>query len=687
FPPPANYDEDNSEFEPGSASESEELEEDIDATESSVVTGATSSSKRRRPSSAPASIGSRKSKRIKKNESSTVPQTSPIVKKKPDPLWALFTDKPNAWRRDETDWANCKHCGEQFRHHRKLLSVKTHLRHCFPFQQMMKKLPDHKQPDWYCAKQLRTSLGATIDATSAALPKLTKEEQDEVAYHMAMFCYATGASFKAMENANLKLAVDVCRPGASVPSRKRLSTTLLDHCYTVMKEKVEKALEETSSFVCITSDGWSNVNNDSIINYMAVASPKTFFIDCVNMEEKAHTSSFIANDIIRVAKTLKGKVAGVVMDNTAANKKAGQLLLQAHPNWLVHGCVAHALNLLVRDIFSPPKKALAGQDKAVPPVVYPFVSLHEHAQVCKEIVIFFKTSQAHKAALEKQQKAISTPKLVLPAVTRWGTLQGCFVSLLQSATILQNYVKSPDFVSGTKLQKEKKEQVKNFILEDDFVDMLQHSIEMIKPIDELLVKFQSDLVPVSEVYENFINLTVPYNEMSTLNQKMKDYVYNAVTNRYALMEGKSHRLAYLLDPRYLGEHMSAQELEQAEEELFTFPDYSGKSDKARQDELLKQYTAFRVQALAAKSNESRRYTALKEKTRTVLQHWLCEGVSWLLLQDIAIRVFSMAASSAASERNFSMASYVHSKQRNRLTHDKVKKLLYVKTNAAQLGED
>jgi hAT family C-terminal dimerisation region len=62
-------------------------------------------------------------------------------------------------------------------------------------------------------------------------------------------------------------------------------------------------------------------------------------------------------------------------------------------------------------------------------------------------------------------------------------------------------------------------------------------------------------------------------------------------------------------------------------------------------------------------------------------------VSWPLLQQIALKVFSLATSSAASERNFSTFGFVHSKLRECLTAEKVEKLVYVKTNLPTLSTD
>lgn len=50
-----------------------------------------------------------------------------------------------------------------------------------------------------------------------------------------------------------------------------------------------------------------------------------------------------------VTKNQLSKLLGVVMDNTKANRAAGVIMNERHPEWLVVGCYAHALSLLLKD--------------------------------------------------------------------------------------------------------------------------------------------------------------------------------------------------------------------------------------------------------------------------------------------------------------------------------------------------
>ncbi|KAH6586487.1 hypothetical protein BASA50_000442 [Batrachochytrium salamandrivorans] len=56
------------------------------------------------------------------------------------------------------------------------------------------------------------------------------------------------------------------------------------------------------------------------------------------------------------------------------------------------------------------------------------------------------------------------------------------------------------------------------------------------------------------------------------------------------------------------------------------------------------------------------------------------------LQKIAIKLFSMATSSAASERNFSTMGFIHTKFQNCLNVETVEKLVFIKSNLPSFHE-
>ncbi len=171
--------------------------------------------------------------------------------------------------------------------------------------------------------------------------------------------------------------------------------------------------------------------------------------------------------------------------------------------------------------------------------------------------------------------------------------------------------------------------------------------------------------------------------MTSLDGDKKTYLVQLVKQRFQFMYGDAHGIAYVLDPRYLGDRMTRKLRKEIEDFIFAFPTPDGTTSQERKEQLSQQYTSFRIDALNEREENTFRFKIIGE-TKSCLEWWKADGTDWPLLQDLAIRVFSMAASAAASERNFSTFGFVHSKLRNRLGAEKVKKLVYIKTNASQL---
>ena len=95
-----------------------------------------------------------------------------------------------------------------------------------------------------------------------------------------------------------------------------------------------------------------------------------------------------------------------------------------------------------------------------------------------------------------------------------------------------------------------------------------------------------------------------------------------------------------------------------------------------------QFIEFSINATKDKQNGSFRYRMICKGSMSVLQYWQTDGRHWPDLHCIAIRLFSMTTSSAASERNFSTMGFIHSKLRNSLGPKTVEKLVYIKCNVS-----
>ena len=192
-------------------------------------------------------------------------------------------------------------------------------------------------------------------------------------------------------------------------------------------------------------------------------------------------------------------------------------------------------------------------------------------------------------------------------------------------------------------------------------------------------------VPCSDVYKAFLDLENKLNGLTNIAAEKKSYLVKQVKKRFDFMYGDAHGVAYLLDPRYLGDKMSRSLRKEFEDFILNFRIADGRSYNERKEKLAQEYTSFRIKAVKEREQNGFHYQMIGN-SKTVLQWWLADGTDWPLLHSLALRVFSMAASSAASERNFSTFGFVHSKLRNRLAPEKAKKLVYIKTNTLQMAD-
>jgi len=204
----------------------------------------------------------------------------------------------------------------------------------------------------------------------------------------------------------------------------------------------------------------------------------------------------------------------VVTDNTSTNKKAWGLLQITFPSRYFQGCCSHGLHLFVKDVFAATKTKKAGQVEATYPNQYPFELMLEFIACYKDVVKYFHNHHVAKAHLRDLQLSTGARTLVRAAPTHWGTIQAMCQTLLESERHLHVIVTARDFVQGTSSQKSKRSKIKEIVTNDAFVNNLRKALAILAPIDILIVKYQSDKVPISEVMPDFHNLPEEYKVMS-----------------------------------------------------------------------------------------------------------------------------------------------------------------------------
>ena len=139
-------------------------------------------------------------------------------------------------------------------------------------------VPDH--PEWW--NEMSNSASSTStpslpsraqpSARSFAIPVFNASKQKKFNHNMAVFFYNTATRFSRIEDPYLLSAIHLAQPQANLPTRKQLTDDspcgLLQECYEEVKSKDDSLLSKHNQFISITSDAWSNIANQSVVNCM-----------------------------------------------------------------------------------------------------------------------------------------------------------------------------------------------------------------------------------------------------------------------------------------------------------------------------------------------------------------------------------------------------------------------------------
>jgi Protein of unknown function (DUF 659) len=261
-------------------------------------------------------------------------------------------------------FVTCQHCMRTVSTRKKSERAVLHLNSCASFKLSMVDIDDECYPDWFAVSTPKKSAAGrasfvsvlrSIDSrmvprtqtsiTKFTAPRLSKATQLKINSSIAMHYYVNGTSFARIEDPYLLKTFQLCRPDVKLPTLKEQSSSLLNQCYDDIKKKVNSYLA-SSPYHCITSDGWSNIKNEPIINYMIVSSSVSLCFESIHTGEKSHNTQFLFDDISRIIeKPSSSHVVGAVTDNTSTNKVAWSLSKHRFPGRFFQGCSSHCLLL------------------------------------------------------------------------------------------------------------------------------------------------------------------------------------------------------------------------------------------------------------------------------------------------------------------------------------------------------
>jgi hypothetical protein len=615
-------------------------------------------------------------------------------------LWALFTTDKDPQKQKS---CQCKYCDLPVATEKKTERIVAHLvNRCTHFENKLmhfKEFPDgflktaietKFKREWDKFHQDKTQiaeLGFVAKRKSSlietfVMPKMQESEIVKCNILCAMAVATSGQSFRTLENPFLKKMMEILRPDFAIPDRRLIAGRLLHECYMHTKSGVDARMGAAK--LTLITDGWSNINSDPIVNYVAHNAVDGFYLESIATGKDGHTAQWLADDLTRVINKYPHSFVGVVTDNTAANKSAWRILEAKFPSMMFYGCISHGLHLLVKSIFAIEKQKRIHSC---------FKSFSDLAENCTEIANTIKKSHNLKAIVEEEQRIRRLPTIKAFCITRWGGVSALLKSVLESEAVLRGIFTNPSFLNvSDKKKREKRQKLHDIVVDKQFQPMLKTALKILEPIDLLITKYQSDKIPISDVYNDFELLKSLAFVGIPLSVSQKTKIKELIDERWEFMYNIAHGIGYLLDPRYTDGPMNPTvryRLKMSMVDYFIRVNGSPTTATAPEEReaitnmILNEYDDF------AKFVEDHAPTPMfktmrdrcKAQGSSVLKtFWFENRHTWPSLHQIGNRIFSLVCTSASVERSFSTMGFFHSKLRSRLQTNTVHMLTYIKTN-------
>ncbi|KAF7247088.1 Zinc finger BED domain-containing protein 4 [Varanus komodoensis] len=488
--------------------------------------------------------------------------------------------------------------------------------------------------------------------------KMSKEDQERADETLARAIFASRIPLSITENQYWKEHYKLIRPSYKLPSRYRLSHSLLDREYNRVQTMAVQRISQTEALTLI-STGWTNIQGKSLLSIM-FAMPEPVFLKAIPTTSSHHTTECIANLLTEEIESAgPQRVQALVTDNASSMKTAWQILKGKYPHLIIFGCLASELNLLAKDIVSvSTMKTVLANCKAI---VKAFRNHHEVNQALKRL-------QKEKQGREKA--------FLLPSETRWDSVIKCLDSLLHAKNCLQ----------CTSLEGAVSQII--FANTCDHTDnnmfwvQVEGIFNLLLPISEAIQKLEGEKTTLSNIPAIFRKLNENLTELlpsSPLSKEEVTLVKQAFHNRSEHCFHPVHLAANLLDPRHCGEHLSENELSTA---LDTIMELAKNIPNIDEITVMTDIAEYR-----AKEKLWSQDIIWRASENVSPLTWWKGYCNTRQLSRVAIRILSIPPTAASCQKNWKAFNSINAKKRNRLTNERTAKLISVSQNLSLLQEN
>ncbi|KAM3405954.1 hypothetical protein ACQJBY_000158 [Aegilops geniculata] len=210
---------------------------------------------------------------------------------------------------------------------------------------------------------------------------------------------------------------------------------------------------------------------------------------------------------------------------------------------------------------------------------------------------------------------------------------------------------------------------------------VERAVNFFEPLANLLLRMDSDVPAMGFIYGAFLDAKKEIATRFDNEEASIQEVLHIIDKRWDnKLKGPLHRAGYFLNPYYYYENKLEIELDGTFKDGLVACMEKMVRDGKKEDIMTAECQAYQNEEGSFGRDSAKRQR--RNKNFDPAEWWSNHGSSAPNLRVLAMRILSMTCSSSACERNFSVFQQVQgSKRRNRLLHDKMRDLVFIKANS------
>ncbi|RZC29798.1 hypothetical protein D0Y65_001409 [Glycine soja] len=441
--------------------------------------------------------------------------------------------------------------------------------------------------------------------------------------------------------------------------------------------------------VSIVSDGWSDPQRRSLINFMAVTESGPMFLKVIDCSNEIKDKDFIAKHMREVIMEVgHSNVVQIVTDNAAVCKAAGLIIEAEFPSIYWTPCVVHTLNLALKNI-------CAAKNTEKNNVAYEECSWI--TQIADDAIFVKNFVMSHSMRLSIFN-SFNSLKLLSIAPTKFASTIVMLKRFKQLKKGLQEMIISDQWSSYKEDDVAKAKFVKDTLLDDKWWDKVDYILSFTSPIYDVLRRTDTEASSLHLVYEMWDSMiekvknAIYQYERKEESERSTFYVvvHAILIDHWTKSSTPLHCLAHSLNPRYYSHEWLSedsnrvpphQDMELTRERLKCFKRFFLDVDVRRKVNI--EFANF----LDGREGFDDLDSLNDRGQMDPKAWWLVYDINAPILQKIALKLLAQPCSSSCCERNWSTYSFIHSLKRNKMTPHRAEDLVFVHSNLRLLSRN